>query len=405
MENKIKVSDIRGMGRLAVEATNGITDIVEDMHYTVSTIAGLLGKSDQNRTKGITGLVYRNIRAVSGLVGDGMDAALGHLESLIGTDRGKKPDPGREAVLAALNGVLGDHLAASENPLAINMQLRRNGKPVAVDQDSFSVEMIKYSGKIALMMHGLCMNDLEWNRHGHDHGEALARDLGYLPVYLNYNTGLHVSENGRLFSQLMETFTRQLPQPIEIAIIAHSMGGLVCRSGIHYGKLAGHTWINHLRKIVFLGTPHHGAPLAKGGNWIDILLEINPYSAPFARLGKIRSSGLTDLRCGNLIDEDWDGQERFCVSGDNRTPVPLPDGVQCYTIGTTIGDEDACRLGESIVGDGLVTLNSALGYHDNPDMNLCFPVKHQWVGRKINHMDLLNHPEVYQTIKQWLETV
>jgi pimeloyl-ACP methyl ester carboxylesterase len=106
-------------------------------------------------------------------------------------------------------------------------------------------------------------------------------------------------------------FFNQLPLPIELVIIAHSMGGLVSRSACHYGKVAGHSWLNHLLKIVFLGTPHHGASLERAGNWIDIILEISPYSAPFSRLGKIRSAGVTDLRYGNILDEDWKGRDRF----------------------------------------------------------------------------------------------
>jgi pimeloyl-ACP methyl ester carboxylesterase len=399
MANINNVSDLRGVVRLAIDAMTGITDLVEDLHHTIASGAGILGAPDQHRTTGITGLVYRNIRAVSGLVGGAIDAGLDPLVSLLGE---KDSAPGREALLAALNGVLGDHLAASNNPLAIPMQLRRNGALLAMDDCAFMKAILESGGKLALMVHGSCMNDLQWNRQGHDYGADLARDLGYLPIYLHYNTGLHISENGRSFSELMETFMNQLPRPPELVIIAHSMGGLVSRSACHYGKLAGHTWLNHLRKLVFLGTPHHGAPLERGGNWIDMLLEISPYSAPFSRLGKIRSAGVSDLRYGNLLDDDWKGRDRFEHSGDSRVAVPLPDGVQCYAIAATIVKESS-KIGDHLIGDGLVTLNSALGRHENADLNLSFPETHQWVGRDMNHLDLLNQPEVYETIKHWLK--
>jgi hypothetical protein len=141
--------------------------------------------------------------------------------------------------------------------------------------------------------------------------------------------------------------------------------------------------------------------LEKGGNFIETILEISPYSAPFSRLGKIRSCGITDLRYGNVVDEDWKGRDRFEFSWDQRNPVPLPEGVHCYSIAATTGKESN-KLGDDFIGDGLVTLSSALGRHKNAELDLLFPETHQWVGRNMSHMDLLNHPEVYKTIKKWL---
>ena len=391
-------SDLRGAGNLITDAVTGIADLTEAMHHTIASLGGILGKPNQNRTTGITGMVYRNIRTVSGLAGGGIDLLLRQLSSPLGE---KCSSPEREMLLAALNGVLGDHLAARSNPLAIPMQFRQNGMPLLMGDPSFNRSVRQSHGKIALMVHGSCMNDLQWNRKGHDHGAAIARDLGYLPIYLHYNTGLHISQNGREFADLIEAFIHHLPQPTELVIIAHSMGGLVSRSACHYGRLAGHAWLNHLRKLVFLGTPHHGAPLERAGNWIDIILEISPYSAPFSRLGKIRSAGVTDLRYGNILDEDWKGRDRFEHSGDHRIAVPLPEGIQCYTIAASISKK-LNILGDQLIGDGLVTLDSALGRHKNADLNLLFPETHQWIARDINHMDLLNQPEVYETIKRWL---
>jgi len=391
-------TDLRGAGSLTIEAITAITDIVESLHHTITSSSMTLDKQDQHRTKGITGTVYRNIRSVTELVGDGIDALLDRFSLMLNE---KDSSPGREAVLSALNGVLGDHLVARNNPLAIPMQFRCNGKPL---NEQALFEVIQQSnGRLAIMVHGSCMNDLQWDRQGHNHGAALSRDLGFVPVYLHYNTGLHISENGRKFSDLLETIIDQSPKPIELFIIAHSMGGLVSRSACHYGKISGNTWLNNLRKLVFLGTPHHGASLEKGGNFIETILEISPYSAPFSRLGKIRSCGITDLRYGNVVDEDWKGRDRFEFSGDQRNPVPLPEGVQCYSIAATKGKESN-KLGDDIIGDGLVTLRSALGRHKNAKLNLLFPETNQWVGRNMNHMDLLSHPKVYKTIKKWLKS-
>ena len=393
-------SDIRGAGNLTIDAITGITDLVEAMHHKIVSLGGILGKPNQTRTTGITRMVYRNIRTVSGLVGNGIDLLLEQFSSLLGE---KCSSPEREVVLAALNGVLGDHLAARDNPLSIQMQMRGNGVPLAIGDQAFEKIVRQSDGKIALMVHGSCMNDLQWKRQGHDHGAALARDLGYLPVYLHYNTGLHISQNGRELAGLIEELINQFPQPTELVIIAHSMGGLVSRSACHYGKAEGHSWLNHLQKIIFLGTPHHGAPLERAGNWIDTILEISPYSAPFSRLGKIRSAGITDLRYSMILDEDWIGRDRFERSGDNRSAVPLPNGIQCYTIAATTSKK-LSTLGDQLIGDGLVPVNSALGRHKNAALNLLFPEAHQWIARDMNHMDLLNQPEVYETIKRWLQS-
>lgn len=258
------------------------------------------------------------------------------------------------------------------------------------------------SGKVVVLVHGLCMSDLQWNWQGHDHGAVLARELGYTPVYLHYNSGLHISTNGRAFADLIEVLLKIWPLPVkELVIIGHSMGGLVSRSACHYGEIAGHGWLRKLRKLIFLGTPHHGAPLERGGNWVDIILGSTPYTSPIARIGKIRSAGITDLRHGNLIDEHWQGRDRFEHSADIRSPVPLPKDVLCFAIAATTGKRVG-DLRDRLLGDGLVQMRSALGRHKESSQTLSFPEERQWVGYGMNHMELLNHPEVYQQIKRWL---
>lgn len=281
------------------------------------------------------------------------------------------------------------------------MQLRRDGQPV--DALALRAAIQQSNGRVAIMVHGSCMNDLNWNRRGHDHGAALARDLGFVPLYVHYNSGLHVSENGRKLSDLLQTIVDKSPQPLELVIIGYSMGGLVSRSACHYGKRSGCSWPDYLHKLLFLGTPHHGAPLERGGNWIDVIMGISPYSAPFSRLGKIRSSGLTDMRYGNVLDEDWQGRDRFRYAGDRRTPLPLPQGVNCYVIAATTSKASS-KLRDDLIGDGLVPLSSALGRHKKAERNLRIPDSQQWIGRNMNHLDLLNHPDVYAIIKEWVST-
>ena len=399
-QNRLFSSDLREINRLVIDATTSLTDLVEAAHHNIARVPVILGAPTPGPARGIAGLVYRSIRRVTRWVGSGMDVVLAQLTPLLGK---QSTLAGNETVLAVLNGVLGDYLVASENSLAIPMHLRRDGQPLNLDsRQALAAASPPTTGKLVVLVHGLCMNDRQWRRQGHNHGDALARDLGYTPVFLCYNSGRHISSNGRAFADVLETLVKQWPAPLEeLTIIGHSMGGLVARSACHYGRLAGHDWPRHLRKLVFLGTPHHGAPLERGGHWVDILLGISSYTAPFARLGKIRSAGITDLRHGNLLDEDWTGRDRFDRSGDRRRPVPLPEGVRCYALAATLAKEGG-GFGERLLGDGLVSVNSALGRHPDPNRALAFPLARQWIGHGMNHLDMLGRPEAYARIKRWL---
>lgn len=390
-----RANDMRGINQLAVDAVTGLTDIVEALHYTILSL-GLNKQDTQPRTRGVTGFVYRNIRTVTAFVGDKIDFSLSQLGSALGQHESSLS---REVAISMLNGVLGDYLLERENPLAVIMQFRRDGKPLSDVALRNLIE--KSNGKILLMVHGLCMNDLQWQVDEHDHGVELARELGYEPIYLHYNTGRHISENGRDFSSLLEYLVGISPQPLSLSILAHSMGGLVSRSAFYYGEKAKHTWLEQVNKMVFLGTPHHGAALEKGGNLIDVLLGSNPFSKPFAKLGQIRSAGITDLRYGSIIDEDWQGKDRFSYAMDNRGTLALPNGVHCYTL-AAVKSKESTVVGDGLIGDGLVNVDSALGRHNDDLLHLTFPEHHQWIGRDMNHMDLLYHPDVYRKIRQWL---
>jgi pimeloyl-ACP methyl ester carboxylesterase len=401
MVNKIHphAADLRGVNRLIIAGIVGVVDLVEAMHHNIASVPGILAKPATRRTTGVTRLVYWSIRGVIGLVGHGLDRLLAQLAFLLNE---RSAWPGREALLAALNGVLGDYLAASNNPLAIPMRLRRGGIALPIERPPATAAIAQAGGNLIVLVHGLCMNDLQWRRKGHDHGAALARDLGYTAVYLHYNSGVHVSINGRAFAELLEALVQCWPVPLtELVLIGHSMGGLVARSACHYGAQTQHEWVRRLDKLVFIGTPHHGAPLERGGHWVDMLLSSNRYSAPLARLGEIRSAGITDLRFGNLVDEDWQGIDRFERGRDLRMPVPLPEGVACYAIAATLG-KAAGDLRDRLIGDGIVPLASALGHHANPKLALTFPESRQWVAHGMNHLDLLSRREVYWQLKQWL---
>lgn len=403
-EQKV-IGDVLGAGRLSVDAIAGVSDIAEGLHHAIITVGGVLSKDDlqtaedgvprSKRTGGISGLVYRSIRQVNGLLGFGLDILIPRLTSKV-TDNASAP--GRAAVVSALNGVLGDHLQRKANPLAISMAFCRDGR--ALDNAALKA-LLADNKKIAIFVHGLCMNDQQWTRKGHNHGEALAAELGFTPLYLRYNSGLHTSENGRAFADLLAQLSDCGHADAEFYIVAHSMGGLVSRSAWHYGAAQKQRWLTQVQKIVFLGTPHHGAVLERGGNWIDVLLDSNPYSAPFSRLARVRSSGITDLRYGNVVDEDWGSGDRFRMAGDTRIPLSLPEGPECYALAATTS-LDVHPLVNKVLGDGLVSVNSALGKHRDPLRQLAFKPGQQWLGTGVNHMALLNHPDVYQALKGFM---
>jgi hypothetical protein len=374
-------SDLRGASRLAIEATDGVARIVQDM---------------QGPTLGIAGLVHRGIRGVTWLVGGGIDVLLAPFVPLLGETRSR---PELEAALAALNGVVGDHLAATGNPLAIPMRLRREGVPLELDRHHLAEAIPGTGSRILVLVHGSCMNDLRWTRNGHEHGAALARDLGYTPIHLHYNSGLHVSINGKAFAAILERLVAAWPVPVEeLVLLCHSMGGLVARSACHEATRVGHRWTRRLRRMVFLGTPHHGAPAERLGNWVDVALSTAPFTGPLARLGRIRSAGVTDLRHGSLLDEDWEGRDRFSHGPDRRRPVPLPRKVKCLAVAAS----KAAGPDSPVRGDGLVPVDSALGLHRDPARTLDLPRSHRWVAYGTDHFGLLDRPEVYAHVRDWL---
>ncbi|MBP6471796.1 MAG: alpha/beta fold hydrolase [Chloroflexi bacterium] len=395
----VQPSDLRALSQLLTDATIGITDLVEAVHFGILYVPGQPNLPEMGRTRGIPGLVYKSIRGVTSLVGSGVDAAWGQVVPRLHEPPSSNE---REALLAAVNGVWGDYLAESGNALAIPMAFRLHGQIAPLEKQGLRTAVSHPTAKLAILIHGLSMNDRQWERQGHNHGRSLAEEFDYTPIYLHYNSGRHISENGRDLAALLETLCQQWPEPLqELIILGHSMGGLIARSAIHYATAANLTWPKQLQKLFTLGTPHHGAPLERNGNLVDVLLESIPHTAPFARLGKRRSAGITDLRYGNLLDEDWRGADRFAYAPDSRGIVPLPPSVQCFALAATLGKEQG-TLKERLLGDGLVPLASALGQHTDQNRSLSFPESQQWIGFEMSHLDLLSRPEVMAQISRWL---
>ena len=404
----LRATDLRALTQLATNATQAITGMAEGVHQSVWRTLGAPSGASTAQTRGLTGLIYKSITGVTQLVGKGIAGALTRLEPLLQRLEGEPEESfERAVVIAALNGVMGDRLLASDNPLATAMTLRHDGQ--VLDAQAIR-QLTGASGKLLLLIHGLCMNDLQWSSQNpdknsvntHGHGQTLAETSGYTPVYLRYNSGLHVSENGHALAAQLEQLVQLWPVPLEeITVLAHSMGGLLTRSALHYAAQAGLQWPQHLKNIVFLGTPHHGAPLERAGNWVDVILGSTPYSRPFAKLGQLRSAGVTDLRYGHVLDVDWQGHDRFRRKPDSRQHLPLPVGVACFAVAATTAARRSA-LADRLVGDGLVPLHSALGQHDDAARQLVFAPERQYIAYRTNHLQLLSSPAVTAQLLHWL---
>jgi len=384
------LADARVAGRLLISASTGIVDIVEQMHRTVQRVPGPLGAPVVETTRGITGVVYRTVRGSMDLIGRGLDWSLAPLAGLLPEG---VATPGREVLVSVVNGVYGDYLARTGNPLALEMEFRHDGLTVDPEHPGLHFDgqvRPAPTGRVLLLVHGLCMSDQQWVHGQGGLGAALARDFGCTPLYVRYNSGLPIAANGLELAGQLEKLLCHWPCGIErLTIVGHSMGGLIARSACLAAQEARLSWPSALRDVVFLGTPHHGAPLERGGRGLDTLMGLSPYSAPLTRLGGTRSAGIQDLRHGTI------------TAGAHRH-VPLPAGVDCYAVAATLGARRSL-LADRLVGDGLVPLHSALGRHADRSASLGFPQERQWVGYQMGHLELLRRPEVYDQVRAWLQ--
>jgi pimeloyl-ACP methyl ester carboxylesterase len=280
-------------------------------------------------------------------------------------------------VIGALNGLIGDTLAREGSVLAVEMGFRVDGEPV---------RDVEPGARPVVFLHGLGETEFAWGRAPYG-----ARLRGRTPLYVRYNTGLHVSENGAALDALLCA----LPDCDELAIVGHSMGGLVARSACHQGAARGAEWTARVRQVISLGTPHMGAPLAQGVHWLSSGLHLVPEMRPFAGWLRRRSAGIRDLRHGSLVDEDWRDQDPDALRAKACREVPLLAGATHCFVAATVTASESHPLGR-LIGDALVLSSSASGLN-----RLAFDDGLR-VG-STHHLALLNHPVVYEQLRVWLE--
>jgi pimeloyl-ACP methyl ester carboxylesterase len=243
--------------------------------------------------------------------------------------------------------------------------------------------------------------ELTWRLGGREtYGERLARDLGCTPLYVRYNTGRHISENGRSLSELLERLVADWPVEVrDIALVGHSMGGLVARAACACAVEHEAGWVRHVRHVVSLGTPHLGAPLEQAAHRAAHALQALPETRPFGNFLRRRSAGIRDLNQGSLVDEDWRDRDPDALRLAACREVPLLDGAAHHFVTATI-TRDAAHPVARIVGDVLVLVPSASGESKTRRIGFRTEDGHHVGGT--HHLALLNHPAVYPKLLEWL---
>jgi pimeloyl-ACP methyl ester carboxylesterase len=294
--------------------------------------------------------------------------------------------PGRLAsgVRSALNSAFGDHLAASDNTLAIPMAIHVDGRPVALDAAALAAAFPAAGERIGLFIHGLGCDEYTWEcaqpaADGEcDFGRQLQADFAITPLYLRYNTGLPIERNGELLAALLEDLHAAWPQADStIVIIGHSMGGLVALAAIDQAVTAAMRWPAATRMLVCLGSPHLGSPLERLGHLAHSLMNQTAVTAPLGKIAGVRSQGIKDLR-----------------HGPGAPAMAHAPAIAYRFLGASLAGDADHPLAEWL-GDGLVPLASATSHAIEGD------VETATVGN-LGHMALVTDTRVYGRIRDWL---
>jgi len=309
-----------------------------------------------------------------------------------------------EFLIGVLNGALGDYLHRTGNGLATRMTLVHNENPLQISRDALTAAYPHATARIAVLVHGLMSTESVWNMtEGKTYGSLLATDLGFTPIFVRYNSGLHISENGESLDALLENLMDEYPVPVEeILLIGHSMGGLVLRSATHVASEKGRRWLPLVKRAFYLGTPHLGAPLERFGNVVTWTLQKvgNPYTKLIADIINVRSSGVKDLRFANLRREDWEGADADALLQNRRHPVPLLPHIRHHLIAGMVSNDERIGL---LFGDAVVEVASATGRAKPKHRSALFSQEHVRIIAGIDHFRIAADPEVYAQIRTWCE--
>lgn len=402
-------------GELAGTALGELAEVARDVHRAVAgrifDAVGALtaGASEPVRLThdGIAGLVYAATR-----VGVRYGPVAGGLATAALRPRtapSLHDEPRGRAVLGAVSGFWGDRIAAAQPALAPELRLRLHGHPLRRLAGNLAADAADadVTGRLVVFLHGLCETDRVWSyaaeaRWGDPtatYGSRLRAEAGWTPVYANFNTGVHISANARELADRLDEVVAQWPVEVEeIALVGHSLGGLVARGAAEHAVDTGLPWSGRLRQIVSLGTPHHGAPLERFANWGSHQLARLPETRPFADWLNRRSVGIKDLRYGALTEDDWTGFDPDELLTD-RCGVPrLLPGVTYAAVSATLSRDPHGPFAHDL----LVTHRSAHGA--GTTRAIPFEAdRTMHVGGGRHHFDLLADPQIYAQLLAWLE--
>jgi pimeloyl-ACP methyl ester carboxylesterase len=389
--------ELRALGRLAfgelADAVGGLGGVHRAISDRVFRHVGPGARAAQVGHDAIAGGVYAGLRGAVRLAGAGVARAAPPAE-LSATPRGS-------LVVGVLNGLRGDALEAEASPLQQPMAVRVAGRPVPPEGAALAAAFPAARPRLAVFLHGLMETERSWRFGGGEtYGERLERDLGVSAVEVRYNSGRHISENGRSLAELLAALCAAWPVEVEeIALVGHSMGGLVARSACHRATGEQTGWVDSVRHVVSLGSPHMGAPLAQAVHYAGCALHAVPETRPLGNLLRRGSAGIRDLRRGSLVDEDWLDRDPHALRAAACAEVPLLDGATHCFVAATVTRSARHPVGR-LLGDALVLEASASGR--SRARRLPFRAEDGMHLGGAHHLALLNHPAVYAQLRAWL---
>ena len=407
MSEHRQVDELRSLARLGFDELRRVTGGIGDVHRAVPQRAfGATGRGAlpaRTLHDAISNGVYAGLGGATRLLGIATEAGLGR--RAVPDGRRLSASPRGALLVGALNGLIGDTLEREGSDLQEPMSVRAGGRAVPLEPRALAAAHPDAGGRIVVFVHGLMETEFSWRLGAGPEGETYAtrlrRDLGCTPVDVRYNSGRHISENGLSLADLLTELLAEWPAEVEsMALVGHSMGGLVARSACYQAAERGDAWVELVRHVVSLGTPHTGAPLAQGVHWMSAALGALPETRPFAGFLRRRSAGIRDLRQGSLVDADWRDCDPDALRAAACQEVPLLEGATHCFVAATITRGGSDPIGR-LLGDCLVLQPSASGRSRTRRV----PFEEEY-GAHIggtHHLALLNHPRVYERMLGWLE--